>query len=133
MPSPALPTTAENELHHKVQLGLVSALALQLADAGARVDAQETLARLVEFTRVHFGAEELLMKVHGYPHLAAHAAAHRRLLEDVEAIALPAGPGAADALRSRLDRLRDWIRDHVRATDAAWDRWCLEHGIELER
>lgn len=121
--TPHPPVDPANDLHHRVQVGLLDALEFQLGDAGARPDAAETLARLVDFTRVHFEAEELLMKLHGYPHAAGHATAHARVLDEVRGLQLPEGAPAVSALRATLDRLRSWVVDHARTSDAAFDTW----------
>jgi hemerythrin len=120
------------DLHHRVQLGLLRALEAQLGPKGDRAEAGLTLERLLEFTEMHFAAEETLMRLHGYPQAPAHAEAHKRLLGEALAIGQEhlAGDdaGAADVAR----RLRAWLREHILRMDGAFDAWCEKNGIPME-
>lgn len=117
------------DLHHRVQLGLVKALEAQMAPGGDRAEAARTLSRLLDFTRIHFEAEELLMGLHAYPQAEAHAAAHRRLLAEAEAIRREHGAGDGPEARRTAERLRGWLLDHLRGPDQAFGTWCHENGI----
>jgi hemerythrin-like metal-binding protein len=99
------------------------------SDPGA---AAETLEQLLAFTRVHFDAEELLMRHHRYPGVAGHAAAHQRLLGEALAIGQAHGAGDAGTARATVARLRDWLLQHIEGEDAAFDQWCTRNGIALE-
>jgi hemerythrin-like metal-binding protein len=120
------------ELHHRVQLGLVKVLEVQLERDPRGPEARETLRRLLDFTRVHFHAEELLMHVHGYPDVNEHAAAHALLLAESVEIAHAHEAGEGRAARETLARLRAWIVDHVRGMDQAFEDWCARTGIRLD-
>ncbi len=117
------------DLHHRVQLGLVKALEAQLGPGGDRAEAARTLSRLLDFTRIHFEAEELLMGLHAYPQAEAHAEAHRRLLAEAEEIRRVHGEGDGPAVRETAGRLRGWLLDHVRGPDQAFGAWCEQNGI----
>jgi hemerythrin-like metal-binding protein len=129
MTAPAPPPI---DLHHKVQLGLLRALELQLRGGESRVEADATVERLLDFTRVHFEAEELLMEVHRYPPAEAHRTAHARLMGEVEGIARSYREGKGAAVEEAVARLRGWIVDHIDGMDAAFDGWCRENGVVLE-
>ena len=117
------------DLHHRVQFGLLKALEAQMAPGGDRAEAARTLSQFIEFTKVHFEAEELLMGLHGYPQAEAHAAAHRRLRGEAEVIRHAHGTGnGREALRSAA-RLRGGLQDHLRGPDQAFSAWCDQNGI----
>ena len=123
---------AHVELHHRVQLGLLKALEVQLDGDLLAPPARETMQRLLDFTRVRFQAEELLMRLHRFPHLAPHAAAHARLLGAAISAGYAHGAGEGAAARDAVARLRSWILDHVRGMDAAFEAWCARNAIDLE-
>jgi len=123
---------ASVELHHRVQLGLVKVLEVQLGVDPRGPAARETMHRLLDFTRVHFQAEELLMRVQRYPGVEAHSAAHADLLAEAVAIAHAHGAGAGSTARDTLARLRGWLLDHVRGMDQAFEDWCARSGAILE-
>ena len=120
------------ELHHRVQMGLLKALEVQLEGDLHAPTARETMQRLLDFTRVRFQAEELLMRLHRFPHLAPHAAAHARLLGAAISAGYVHGAGEGAAARDAVARLRSWILDHVRGMDAAFEAWCARNAIDLE-
>jgi hemerythrin len=129
-PDPAAATTIE--MHHRVQLGLLRAVEHHLLADADQAEAAEALARLLDFTRVHFQAEELLMKHHRYPGLDGHGVEHQRLLREAFGIAQAHGAGDLAVARETVGRLRAWILEHVDGPDAAFDGWCTRNGVVLE-
>jgi hemerythrin len=127
----AEPTTGIEaiDLHHRAQIGLVDALTELLARGGDRALVDETLARLLDFTELHFRTEEALMARHAYPGREAHAQAHARLLEAARALAQEVRGGTAAGPRSAAD-LRQWLHDHIRGADLDLGEWCRERGLE---
>ena len=120
------------DLHHRVQLGLVRAVEALLGPGGDVAAASETVARLLDFTRVHFQGEETLMRLHGYPGADAHAAAHVSLLAEAVAIGHAHGLGEPGRAREACARLRAWLLEHIDGQDAAFDGWCTRNGVTLE-
>jgi hemerythrin-like metal-binding protein len=123
------PDRADVALHHRVQLALVKAIEAQLGPGGDRAAAGETLERLLEFTKVHFQAEELLMRLHRYPQAAAHADAHERLLGEAVVIGQEHVSGDDAGAAERVRQLRGWLLDHVAVMDGAFDAWCDRSGV----
>jgi len=131
-PDADTPSSSTTDLHHKVQLGLLRAMEHHLVCESDPAAAADTLAQLLAFTRVHFEAEELLMRHHRYPGVAAHASAHLRLLGEALAVGQAHGAGDAGSARATVARLRAWLVEHIEGEDAAFDRWCAKSGVALE-
>jgi hemerythrin len=117
------------DLHHRVLLGLVKAIEAQLGPGGDRAGSASTLSKLLDFTRLHFEAEELVMGLHAYPQAEEHAEAHRRLLAEAGDLRRAHGRGDGPEARRTVERLRGWLLDHVRGPDRAFSGWCDENGI----
>lgn len=117
------------DLHHRVLLGLLKAIEAQLGPEGDRAESARTLARLLDFTRLHFEAEELVMGLHAYPQAEAHGEAHRRLLAEGEELRSAHGQGDGPGARRTVERLRGWLLDHVRGHDQDFSDWCDRNGI----
>jgi hemerythrin-like metal-binding protein len=100
---------------HGMQVQLVEALQSALADGGSRTQAEEILDRLLVFTDMHFGSEELLMRLHSYPRYGQHVDEHRRLLESLREIhaRIARGHQAAEL----VDDLRGWLVGHISGMD----------------
>jgi hemerythrin len=85
------------------------------------------IARLFDFLGTyvveHFGAEERLMKEHGYPDYAMHRAAHERFVADYTALkkSLDAAGGVGGAaLTIKVQNwCGDWLKAHIAGTDQA--------------
>jgi hemerythrin len=69
---------------HRVQVGLLSALRDAVTMGRAEAEVNEILEQLVDYTKVHFMSEELLMRLYQYPHYEAHVAEHDRMVEQIE-------------------------------------------------
>ncbi|HMM34008.1 MAG TPA: hemerythrin family protein [Thermoanaerobaculia bacterium] len=79
---------------HALQLSLLRELVENL-DSGDAPAALEVFERLEAFTRAHFLAEELLMRLHAYPASEAHAADHAAFVRELQGVRarLADGPG----------------------------------------
>jgi hemerythrin-like metal-binding protein len=100
---------------HGVQVQLVEALQAALTSGGDRAHAEEILDRLLVFSDMHFGSEELLMRLHSYPRYGLHVDEHRRLLEGLRALHARIGkdPGPAEL----VEDLRRWLVGHIAGMD----------------
>jgi len=66
----------------------------------------------------HFRREEMLMKRHGYPDLEAHAAEHRRIMEELGRLhAAYQEKPSAEVSREIVELLASWLDGHILKTD----------------
>jgi hemerythrin len=75
------------------------------------------LARLVQYTMVHFAHEERLMRLHDYPDLAAHKAQHQALTQKVQQFQADFNAGKTAMTVQLMHFLRDWLTDHIAGSD----------------
>jgi hemerythrin-like metal-binding protein len=109
--------------HHQLQGALVDAYEAALLDGSDRRLAAETLARLVEFTAVHFAEEERLMAARRYPGLEAHHLTHQRAMEQILDLEKGASVARREDSLGEVHRLRRWLLDHVGGMDRAFADW----------
>jgi len=109
--------------HHQLQGALIDAYEAALLDGSDRRLSAETLARLVEFTAVHFADEERLMRARGYPGLEAHHLAHQRAMEQIIDLEKDASVATREISLGNIHRLRRWLLDHVAGLDRAFADW----------
>ena len=114
---------------HRLQVGLVNALEEQLREGRDPAPAAATLAQLLDFSRAHFHAEELLMRLHAYPQYDAHALEHGRLLEQLREIERSASAEDRPRALELVVALRSWLTGHITAFDQAFALWCARQGI----
>lgn len=118
------------DTEHRLQVSLVNALEEQLRQGGDPARASRTLAQLVDFSRVHFLSEELMMRLYAYPQHDAHKLEHGRLTDQVREIERRVERGEAQSALETIDGLHRWLAGHIRGMDHAFARWCARHGID---
>ena len=106
------------DAEHRVQIGMIDAL---LSADEKKLDAaavDEILVRLLEYTRLHFLSEELLMRLHAYDHHDEHVFEHRRMLDHLEEIRGAYQGGQVDGAGMSVQRLRARLLGHIHSHDA---------------
>lgn len=103
---------------HRSLFGLVA----EVSDVSLTLDQVATasaLQRLSDYVLVHFGAEEALMRQHGYPeeHAAEHAAEHRALTDRTRELVLAFRTDAAAAAVELASFLIEWLTHHIEESD----------------
>ncbi len=114
---------------HRLQLGLLGALSDAVA-AGRPADAvDEVFDRLLEFTKVHFASEELLMRLYAYDGYAAHVLEHEAALDRIEETREQYRAGKIDLTLDRVEALGRWIGTHTRRADHSLAAYLGEAGL----
>lgn len=118
------------DAHHQLQGALIDAYEAALLDGAARHLAGDTLGHLVDFTAVHFAAEERFMAARACPQLEPHRAAHARLLAQLQALEGEARVASQEAALAGVHRLRAWLLDHVEGPDRSLAEWTEAQELE---
>ena len=111
------------DAHHQLQGAMIDAYEATLLDGAALSLAADTLGHLVDFTVVHFAAEERFMAAQRYPQLELHRGAHQQLLEQLRAMEREARVAPREAALAGVHRLRRWLLEHVEGPDRALSAW----------
>ena len=106
-----------NELHDGMMKGHANAVTGKL------------LHTLVDYTREHFAAEEMLMASTKYPQLPRHCEKHRELTRQVEEFVGRYERGEIRINLQLLNFLSDWLSTHILKEDHAYGPWLNDHGI----
>ena len=72
---------------------------------------------VIEYTRVHFAAEEVYMESIGYADLDQHKETHKQLLAQVHGLREEAGSGDPDVLDRFMIFLETWLVGHIIGID----------------
>ncbi len=105
------------DMEHRVQVELIIALEQGLALGKHIDDLKEILTQLVDYTDIHFMSEQLLMRLHAYPRLAEHEAAHNKLIEQSRRVMNDFCSEEVSVVSSELLLLKQWLLDHIRSDD----------------
>ena len=114
---------------HRFQLGLLTAFACALEDGRGDAAIDAILDPLIEYTKVHFSSEELLMRLYQYPHYQEHVDDHERIVERLEDLRRARLAGSEASAGSDADQPSDWISAHIRGADRALGHFLVRLGI----
>lgn len=114
---------------HGIIMDTMNEVRLTLVQGRSREEINECMVRLVEFTRLHFAAEESLLEQHGFPEVREHRLAHQRLLAEVEEAVQRVQHRDEIQMRSLLLFLREWYMTHIEQLDRQYGVWLNERGI----
>jgi hemerythrin len=92
----------------------------------------EALARLYQYGRQHFDAEEKLLERYGYEGLEDHRRRHEELMDELRRIVLDYRCDPDRVARRLLAFVREWVLRHIEDEDMAFARPVLE-AMERER
>ena len=106
------------EAEHRVQIGMIDALLSADENKLEAAEVEEIVVRLLEYTRLHFLSEELLMRLHAYEHHDEHVFEHRRMLEQLEEIREARQQGQTGDAGMSIQRLRARLLGHIHSHDA---------------
>lgn len=120
------------DVEHARQARTVRAIENAVRRGGEHAVIQGLLLGLIEDTRAHFVSEQALMQRWSYPGYDAHAAEHRRLLEELRSIASGQVSGGLDVTEALVASVRKWLTDHIRVMDHALARYLRERVQEVD-
>ena len=106
----------EMDVEHELLVGLVRALDSALR-SGSREEAGRVLEQLLDYTRVHFSAEELMMRLHAYPGVQEHELEHSKLLDQLNEVRSAYHGGQIQPTKELVTALRHWLAEHVQTYD----------------
>jgi hemerythrin-like metal-binding protein len=103
-----------------------------LNGSGAKV-LGDLLARLINYTQVHFSHEEALMRHYKYGGMDAHAAEHRKLAEQVLELQRKFAAGKLTITMEIMHFLRDWLDNHILRSDQLVAQHIRTHEATFAR
>lgn len=83
----------------------------------AQRDMGEILARLFQYTKIHFETEEDLMARYGYEASEAHFAEHAQLVEQLRRFVIRFKRNEERISTEVLEFVSNWITHHIRESD----------------
>ena len=116
----------EMDEQHKRLLAYIGALGELLATRDDEL-MHELLARITDYGREHFEAEERLLEKHGYP-LAGQRAAHEQFMEWMAETNYKAIDGTL-GLPETHDYLKRWWTTHILGDDMQYKEFLNSRGV----
>lgn len=107
----------EIDAQHQRLFALAAELHAAMADGKGKAVLDQSLARLVDYTKVHFTAEEQLMRRYQYPETVAHKAQHDQLTSQVVDLQKRFLGGEKTLTISLMVFLKNWLEHHIAGSD----------------
>ena len=108
----------EIDEQHQVLFDVLARLELAVSSEDKWSAVHFAIVELTNFINIHFAVEEALMRLHGYPGLDAHIAAHRAFSADLATIKQHSiRQDVSDAM---MVLVRTWLVEHIGVVDKAY-------------
>lgn len=107
------------DAEHRMQVQLLAALRDAAAAGRPAAEQVAIFDRLVEFSKLHFSSEEMLMRLYNYPEFGAHQLFHDEVLARLGALKEACVSGPASSLAHGTQELEAAVVDHIRSADRA--------------
>lgn len=111
---------------HEVQIRLLTAFVDAIAEGRAREERDEILDRLLDYSKLHFLSEELLMRFYSYSGYEAHLCEHEQTLERIAVLQERSLAGDTALSRAEAEALARGIVVHIRETDQALGDFLMQ-------
>ncbi|CCO25075.1 bacteriohemerythrin [Maridesulfovibrio hydrothermalis] len=114
--------------HHMVLLDLINELYIAMRQRKTGEVVGEVTARLLEYTKYHFGYEEKIFDKHHYPEVKPHKKLHRIFIKKIADFKDEIDAGKLTASTELIRFLKDWLIKHIMVVDAKYTDFMHEHG-----
>lgn len=112
---------------HRRLLDMFNGLLRTNVATRGKEDLKALLTDLRDYTDVHFSREEAMMRVHRYPDLEAHLAAHRYFIDEIAKLQTEFESGHAMMLRIDLILLlKEWLIEHIQTVDTRYKPYMAD-------
>ncbi len=120
---------AEIDRQHQRWFDILNDLHEAMKSGKGKEKLGEIFEGLVEYTKVHFQAEEKLMRQNGYPFYEGHKKIHDDMIKEVELLQLRYKSGEVALSVDVMNFLRNWLSDHIMGTDKNYGPYLNSKGI----
>lgn len=114
---------------HKKLFDLVNELHNAMSAGHGKDVAGDVLNRLIDYTVIHFKAEEALMEKHNYPGLQSHRSEHKALTDKVIAFKKEFEAGTSVVTPQLMMFLQQWLKNHIQGVDQRYSDFLNAQGV----
>jgi hemerythrin len=114
---------------HKALIEIINDLYLACTEDGFENPDEafrETLKRMVDYVRFHFGAEQKLLEHIKYPKFADHKTEHDTMVKNILEAAKEYNEGKRFVPNHFVRTLRDWVFSHIALADKLYAAYVAE-------
>lgn len=120
----------EIDEQHKVLVDMINDMHEAIHQRHGSDAVQEILAKLADYTRIHFAVEESLMRILNYPEYEAHHEQHKELLAHVVELQEKVRTGKTSIGFELMHFLKVWLTKHIMESDKEYTEHFLNAGAK---
>ena len=117
------------DAEHRIQTGLIDAMHDAIRQGREPGQVAEILEQLLDYSRVHFLSEQLLMRLHAYPGYEDHVGEHERMVTAMEDLQQAHRDGTGGYTPEAIESLRALLIGHICGKDADLGRHMATTGL----
>jgi hemerythrin len=120
----------ELDNQHKKLFEIINKLDSHMRQGKGKEILGSVLKDMVDYTKIHFAAEERILRDSGYPDYAQHKAIHEKVTEKVSTIHSKylQGNGLNLSIEA-MNYLNDWLQKHILGTDQKYSSHLNGKGL----
>ncbi|MEK6791135.1 MAG: bacteriohemerythrin [Deltaproteobacteria bacterium] len=115
--------------HHKRLFDLINELHDAMRTGKAREVLGAVLLSLLDYTRMHFGAEEERMMSLVYPGFAEHKKEHEKFVKEITDFKAKFDTANFTISIGLMSFLKDWLVNHIMVTDKKYTLFFNDKGV----
>lgn len=120
--------TAMDSQHQRL-FDLINKLHEAMGQGKGRETLPEIFESMLQYTKVHFTAEEALLKKHNYPNFEAHKKLHDDLIAKLTQLQKQFLSGDFSVSMQTRDFLQGWLVEHIKGNDLKYGAYLKERGL----
>ena len=110
------------DAQHKQLFGIIGDLHQAMLKGQSKLIVGEILAKLIDYTKRHFSAEETMLRSKNYSDLSRHQVIHHEFTAKIESMHKQHQAGSTLLTVDLMDFLQKWLAGHVLGTDVNYVR-----------
>jgi hemerythrin len=115
---------------HKELVDLVNEMHEAIHQRRGRDVVRRVLAKLADYTRIHFAVEESLMRILGYPDYETHKEQHEQLIRHMTALQNKVDSGKTAIGFELMHFLKVWLTKHIMESDREYGEFFIQAGVK---
>lgn len=120
----------EIDAQHQVLVDLVNEMHEAIHQRHGSDVVMEILAKLADYTRIHFAVEESLMRILHYPGYEEHKAEHAELIDHLKELQEKVRTGKTAIGFELMHFLKVWLTKHILGSDMEYADYFIESGLK---
>ena len=114
---------------HKELIKMINELSEAMKVGKGKDVMGKVLAKLLDYTKMHFGTEERFFETHKYPGYISHKAEHDKLTKQVMDLKTRFDSGQSVITVEVMSFLKDWLQKHIIGTDKKYSTFLIGKGV----